>query len=352
MPRLTGGLSTHQPRALRALLLVIVSAGTLTGLAAAPASAADDGNTSFAPADRPDLDLEPFFELEVNPGVRVRDRVVLENRSEQPQTYDIYPADAASVGGAFTLSGADAEPTGCGRLAGAVGAHGGARPLGVPHLRLHARGPGERDARGDQARGIVALPRTTQAVDGSSNVQLQARHGVGVRVYVRVGGLLHSRADGLRPEHRPSGRPSGNALLGADSATVGYQVENSGNVTLEPTTNGQVSTLTSTIDLTEGQLGEMLPGSPKVVVKEKVKGLRWGSLTGRVRAKVTVTADGAQPVTREVTVWRVPWLSLVGMGSTVAMIGGFWFVRRRNRLPAVNLAIEEATSEAMDPVAH
>ena len=284
----------HQSRVLRALLLVAVCAGSLTSLSAAPASAADDGNTSFAPADRPNLDLEPFFELEVNPGVRVRDRVVLENRSEQRQTYDIYPADATTVDGAFALSGADAEPTGVGAWMELPVRKVVLEPSESRTFAFALEVPANATP-GDQAGGIVALPRATQAVDSSSDVQLQARHGVGVRVYVRVGGPLHPEltASDLTIDF-PGGL--GNALLGADSATVGYQVENSGNVTLSPTTDGQVTTLTSTIEVAERQLGEMLPGSATVVT-EHVDGLRWGSLFGRVHVKVTVTADGADPVT-------------------------------------------------------
>jgi LPXTG-motif cell wall-anchored protein len=318
----------HQPRALRALLLVAVCAGALTGLSAASAPAADDGNTSFAPADRPNLDLEPFFELEVNPGVRVRDRVVLENRSRQRQTYDIYPADATSVDGAFALSGADAKQTGVGAW------------LQVP-VRTVVLKPSEsrtfafvldvpaNATPGDRAGGIVALPKATQAVDSSSNVQLQARQGVGVRVYLRVGGPLHPEltASDLTID-LPGGL--GNALLGVDSATVGYQVENSGNVTLAPTSEGQVSTLTSTTDLAEHQFGEMLPGSATVVT-EQVDGLRWGSLFGRVHVKVTVTAEGADPVTVEATAWQVPWLLLLGVALLLALAAGFWVIRRRRR---------------------
>ena len=60
------------------------------------------------------------------------------------------------------------------------------------------------------------------------------------------------------------------------------------------------------------------PAARRSWSRRRSTGLRWGSLTGRVRAKVTVTAEGAQPVTREVTVWRVPWLSLLGAGSLLA----------------------------------
>ena len=336
----------HQPRALRALLLVAVCATALTGLAAAPAAAVDDGNTSFVPVENTAADPHPFFRLAVNPGVRVRDRVVLENRSQRRQTYDIYAADATSVGGAFALSGVDAAPTDVGRW------------LQVPARKVVLR-PGEsrtfafavevpaNATPGDHAGGIVALPRATQGADSSSNVQLRARYGVGVRVYVTVNGPLDP---GLTVSKLTLDLPGGlgSAFLGADSATVSYQVANSGNVTLAPKSSGQATTPTSTITISDRELGEMLPGS-RSVVTEEVDGLRWGSLIGRVHVRIAVTAPGADPVTVEASGWRVPWLSLLGLALLLVVLTAVWVVRRRRRRRETGDVVPDA--EELDPVA-
>ena len=64
-----------------------------------------------------------------------------------------------------------------------------------------------------------------------------------------------------------------------------------------------------------------------------MKGLGWGSLIGRVHAKVTVSAPGARPVTKEVTAWRTPWLSLIGAGGVIALMTGAGVIGLRRRTP-------------------
>ena len=179
------------------------------------------------------------------------------------------------------------------------------------------------------------------------------RAGVGVRLYARVAGLVHPKLSLTKLTIQLKGGFR-SRLFGASSATVSYQVGNVGNVRLSPQSSGKVKTRTKTYKLATHQFAELLPGSRPAVVKEKVTGLRWGSLTGRVRATVTVTAAGAQPITREVTVWQVPWLSLVALASLLLLTAGFWFIRRwhRNRVPAPDLVTEEAATEVPDPVAH
>ena len=339
----------HQLRAQRALLPVVVAVAALSCVAVAPADAADDGNTSFAPADNTAADPHPFVVLKVDPGVRTRDRLILENRSEERQTYDLYTADATSVDGAFVLSGADATPTGVGSW------------LRLP-VRTVVLGPGKsrtitfalavpaNATPGDQAGGVVALPRTTEAAESSSNVKLRARYGVGVRTYVRVGGELQAEVTASDLSIDLSGG-FGSAFLGADSATVSYKVANSGNVILAPASTGQVSTRTSTIDIAEHRFGEMLPGSATAVI-EHVDGLRWGSLIGRVHAKITVTAEGADPVTLEASAWRVPWLTIVGLAALLlVVVASIWLVRRRRSTPTEDEPTDvEPASEQPDPV--
>ncbi len=341
----------YRLRALRSLLLVGSAVAAMMSLTVAPAPAADDGNTSFAPEADSATDPHPFVELEVNPGVRIRDRLVLENRSEKRQTYDLYAADATSVDGAFVLSGVDAQPTGVGAWL-RLPVHTVVLGPGRSRTISFALAVPTNATPGDQAGGIVALPRTTEAAESSSNVKLRARYGVGVRTYVRVGGRLQPEvaASDLTID-LPGGL--GSAFLGADSATVSYQVANSGNVTLAPRSTGQVSTRTSTIDLPEHQFGEMLPGSTAAVT-EHVDGLRWGSLIGRVHAEVTITAAGADPVTLEASEWRVPWLTILAVALLLGVVAVVWVrrrVRRRRRTPTdEEQTDEEQTSQEPEPV--
>ena len=263
----------HQPRALRALLLVAACAAALTGPTAGPARGGRRREHVVRARRRHGHELHLFFELEVNPGVRVRDRVVLENRSQQRQTYDIYPADATSVDGAFVLSGADANPR--------VWARGWSCRCAkwCSNRRSPARSPSRSKSR-RTPRPVTRPAASSRSPAPPRPSTIEQRPAPGPvrsrRAGVREGeGTAPSRADGIRPDHRPSGWPQGRAprrRLG-DGELSGRQLRQRHPGT---SSDGQVTTRTSTIDLAERQLGEMLPGSTSVVT-EQVDGLRWAA---------------------------------------------------------------------------
>ena len=107
-----------------------------------------------------------------------------------------------------------------------------------------------------------------------------------------MAGLLHPKLSLTKLSLHLEGGFKGS--IHAGSATVSYQVANSGNVRLSPQSTGTLRTRTRTFPLAAHQFNELLPGSKPKVITEQVKGLGWGSLIGRVHAKVTVTAPGAR----------------------------------------------------------
>ena len=289
-----------------------------------------------------------WLQYNVVPGSLVCDSVTLTNSSKNAVSVQLYPADAYNIAddGGFAFTAFKDKPQGVGtwiRLPVKRVTVPSGRAAVIP---IVVRVPAKVSP-GDTAGGVVARDTRVQHGQEVDGVDVGVRAGVGVRLYAQVAGIRDPKLSLTKLKlDLPGGFKSW--IVGADSATVSYQVGNAGNVRLSPTSKGTVKTRTKTVPLVTHEFPNLLPGSPKIVVKEKVKGLRWGSLTGRVCAKVTVTAEGADPVTREVTVWRVPWLSLAGGTSLLVVGGGVWYVRRRNRIPAVNLATEEAP-EALEP---
>jgi len=286
-------------------------------------------------------------------GQVICDSLTLSNPSSHAVTVRIYPADAYNIaeGGAFAFTAFGYEPKGVGtwvKLPVAKVTVPAGRAARIP---IVVRVP-KNASPGDATGGVVA--RDTKVRQGKSvgGAAVGVRAGVGVRLYAKVAGLARPQLSLTKLTlHLKGGFRS--RLLGAGSATVSYRVSNTGNVRLSPQSSGKVTTRTKSYKLAKHEFRELLPGSQPIVVKEKVTGLRWGSLTGRVRAKVTVSAAGAQSVTREVTVWQVPWLALVALGVLLLLAAGFWFLRRhRNGVPAATLATEDATADVPDPVAH
>ena len=193
---------------------------------------------------------------------------------------------------------------------------------------------------GDAAGGVVAQDTKVRAGKAVAGASVGVRAGVGVRLYASVAGLRHPRLTLTGLKLRLDGGLR-SRLLGAPSATVSYQVGNAGNTRLTPRSSGVLQTRTRTYALKSRQFGELLPGSRTAVVTEKVRGPGWRGLLGRVKARVTVTAPGARPVTAEVTAWRTPWLLLAGAGSLIALLTAAGWAGVRHRGTAATAAAPE-----------
>ena len=277
-------------------------------------------------------------------GQVICDSVALNNPSKHAVTVQLYSADAYNIaeGGAFAFTAFKDKPKGVGTW------------FKLPVTRVTVPAGRKADipivvqvptkvTPGDMAGGVVARDTKVRRGKSVGAVKVGVRAGVGVRLYAQVAGLRHPKLSLTKLNlQMPGGLRS--RLFGAKTATVSYQVGNAGNVRLSAKSGGKVTTRTRTVTLAKHQFAELLPGSQPVVVKEKVHGLRWSSLTGRVRAKVTVTAVGAKPVTREVAVRQVPWLSFLGLVLLIGLSAGAWHLRRgrvANSAPAGPAATQE-----------
>jgi hypothetical protein len=269
----------------------------------------------------------------VSAGQVICDSVRLTNPSRHAVTVQLYGADAYNIAadGGFAFTGFNQKPTGVGTWV----------KLPITRVRVPAGKAADipivvqvpaNVTPGDTAGGVVARETRVRQGQSVAGMGVGVRAGVGVRVYAQVAGLLHPKLSLTKLTlHLGGGLRS--RILGAGTATVSYQVGNTGNVRLSPESSGKLTTRTKTVKLATHQFAELLPGSKPVIVQETVHGLRWGSLIGRVRARVTVTAPGARPVTKEVTAWQTPWLSLIGAGGLVALTAAAGVVGLRRRTP-------------------
>jgi len=272
------------------------------------------------------------LEYHVVGGQVICDSVKLTNSSQHAVTVQLYPADGYNTtDGGFAFTAFKAKTTGVGTWVKLP-----FRKVTVPagkavDIPIKVRVP-TKVTPGDTVGGVVA--RDTEVRQGQSvaGASVGVRAGVGVRLYAQVAGLRHPKLSLTKLKlHLDGGLKS--RLFGAPSATVTYQVGNTGNTLLTPQSTGTLKTRTRTYPLKTHQFGQMLPGSKPIVVTEKVKSLGWRSLLGRVKVRVTASAPGARPVTKEVTAWRTPWLTLAAGGGVVALIAGAGVFGLRRRSP-------------------
>jgi hypothetical protein len=277
------------------------------------------------------------------------DSVALSNPSKHAVTVRLYPADAYNTSdGGFAFTAFKDKLKGVGTW------------VKLPFTKLTVPSGKTADipivvtvpknaTPGDIAGGVVAQDTKVSQGKSVGNARVGVRAGVGVRLYAKVAGLLHPQLSLTKLTLQPQGGFS-TRLFGAGSAIVSYQIGNTGNVRLAVQSGGEVTTSTKTFPLAKHQFAELLPGTQPVAVKEKVTGLRWGSLTGRIGAKVTVTAAGAAPVTLEATAWQVPWLGLLAMAVPLALIAALWVRRRRGSTDRDPADAELISDEELEPV--
>jgi hypothetical protein len=289
------------------------------------ASAANNGSSSFLPTSPQKDQLRPFFVYTLAPGATVHDTAELQNNTNKAIDYDLYTADATDVNGAFSTMGQSSPRKDVGAWVS----------VPTPTIRIKAHGkrivnvqitvPANASP-GDHAGAVVALG---QVVGGGTSNQLQigARYGVGVRIYLRVAGPTHAALSVTKINlSTPKGLDG--ALFGPARATATYTVENTGNLRLAPSSDVTISTRTKKINEPRADLGEMLPGST-ITKTVKADGLRWSSLLGVVHAKVVVEAQGAPTTTETATVYTFPWLSLLILVALIALIIVARRLRRR-----------------------
>ncbi|MEV7276230.1 DUF916 domain-containing protein [Streptomyces sp. NPDC093111] len=297
----------------------------LGGPAAAPASAADNGEWAVYPA-ASRLGSRPYFYLSADPGGTVTDRVTVANKTAAPLSFLLYGADAYNTerDGGFAVRTRQEKQTGAGawirpeRDRVTVPPHSS---VTVPYtLTVPADA-----APGDHPGAVVALDERVAKGSGGS-VALGVQRAVGARVYLRVGGPTVP-ALGVEDVTLEQDRPLVPGT-GTSTAVVSYTLYNRGNVTLSPKValkaQGLFGRTLLTRDL-DRLPAELLPRQ-KIRLSERWTGspqLDWGELT------LTATAKDVRESGR-VSFLALPWLPLaVLVAGAAAGLFGLRIRRRR-----------------------
>lgn len=302
---------------------------------AATKPAATPAGVTFGlrPAGRKAVDARTTWTYRnVKPGQTWIDYLAVENFSERPATFTVYPSDAYNnSGGGFDLHRREDKQRGVGswiQLA-TTRVTVPARQTMIMPFRFSVPRKVEP---GDHGGGIVASFRTTRIDAKGNTVAVDSR--VGSRMYVRIAGKLSPRivVERTSATWLPTGFPRG-------AASVTWIVHNTGNVRLEGTQSVRVRGLlgsgTSARDLPE--LPELLPGG-SATFSTRVDGL-WPLLLHTAYVvvdprSVTGNVDPAlAQASARVRFWSSVWL-WVALALLLAAGGAWWWrSRRRGRRP-------------------
>ncbi|MFE2097347.1 WxL protein peptidoglycan domain-containing protein [Streptomyces sp. PTD9-10] len=304
------------------------------GVSTAPAHAADNGSWSVYPV-ASEVAARPYFYLSADPGQTLTDKVAVANKTGRPLTFRLYAADAYNTArdGGFAVRTLKERMRGVGAWARPARSRvtvPGHTTVTVPFTLHVPRSAGP----GDHPGAIVALDvgdpplersREWGRVDpGSGRLALGVQRAVGARVYLRVSGptLPAISVEQVHLSHHQPLVPG----FGDSTATIGYTLRNTGNVSLDPKVELKARGLFGRTlldrDLT-GVPSELLPGQ-RVRLTETWHGapqLDWGDIT------LTATA----PDTRQsasASFLALPWL-LAALVFVAGAVTGVLLVRAR-----------------------
>ncbi|HEY0248448.1 MAG TPA: DUF916 domain-containing protein [Gryllotalpicola sp.] len=319
---------------------------------------------SVSPATATNFDAKRnFYDYSAKPGVTLSDHVAVTNYSSRPIAFHVYAADGTTdyKTAKFTLiSGkktskdlgswvsVEGGPSNC--PAGQTGAKLTAclaklgttvtvQPKTAVIIPFRVAVP-KNASPGDHAAGIVAA--YTEKGNGTTAVAVEQR--VGARVYLRVAGKL---APSLRASGAVIGFHGGMNPFGGGSASVGFDLTDSGNTRLSAGTTVKVTGPFGipVTTLTAPPVENLLPGGVAHVQLSVPKGvprlfLLFGGITVKAQhADGNATGDVLPGSTKaSAMTWAVPWVwLLIALVVAAGVVGALWWRRRSREQLAVAL---------------
>jgi hypothetical protein len=278
---------------------------------------------SVSPGSGSDEPERTSFTFEVFPGQVLDDTVTITNQTDEPMDFVLWSGDGYNTeDGAFAIYGEEVEPSDTGAWVELPVDTLTVNPRSRADIPFQIRVP-ENAEPGDHAGGIAALnTESSEQIEGQ-DADLDILRAVGSRVYIRVAGELRQALD-IR-DVKVSGTQPIIPFLSGGEATVEYEVVNTGNIRLAPETIAELDGPFG-LSLKTGkpvQLRELLPGSSITVRQE------WDDVPplGRLTARLSATGGEAQ-ITREHTLWAIPWLLILVI---IGLTAGFIVRRLRRR---------------------
>jgi hypothetical protein len=307
---------------------VLIALGLTVSLGVSGAWADDSDGIAGAPSADGGVDqARSRFSYQVEPGQTIQDEYLAENTGTTEQAVTVYATDAFNADdGSFSLLEGDATATGAGHWV--TFANGTNRievtlaPGAQQVLPFTVTTPADAGP-GDHAGGIII-----SALSPSGQVTVDRR--VGIRLYVRVKGLLQPglTISSIETSYQGSINPF------AGDATMKITLTNTGNVSLSANTVSQVRGLFGIplSGLTDQKIPEMLPGNSRTV-SLVVPGVgAWVYLNPHVSLAATVDEDalnaGVLPTgERSSDLFVVPWAFLI----LLLLVGLTWLIVRLSR---------------------
>jgi hypothetical protein len=352
------------------LALLVLLAGTLTGLAVADDAGPGQGPGTVKNADgslkfgigpakhvppKQVVDGRAYLVYFANPGATVFDRVALFNYGAKPLRVQVYATDAeASQDGAFGLKPGGEAATDAGKWIKlrvpksgyvTIPARTGSHPFGILRVPFTVSIPAKATP-GDHAGGVIVSVKSTSKNKKGAKITLDQR--VGLRTYFTLSGKLNPTVavEDLTASYANQWDPLGRGLY-----TVSYVLHNTGNLRVKVRQDLTVKRCVLPLICPSSALvahpatqEDLLPGT-RVRVTETFKH-RFG--LGRPKAEVTlhVTPVGATytkkipDVTASTGFWALPWLLILIVLAALIAIGlGTWRYLVHRRLVARERAI-------------
>ncbi|MFF2408945.1 WxL protein peptidoglycan domain-containing protein [Streptomyces sp. NPDC058092] len=307
-------------------LYVLLLAGVLLLTGAPAAHAADNGSWSVYPATT-QAGQRPYFYLSADPGATLDDKVTVTNKTDRPQTFRLYAADAYNTArdGGFAVRAQHEKQRSVGAWARTDRDRVTVRPHGSVTVPLTITVPEDAEP-GDHPGALVALDERIDPADAGA-VAVGIRKAVGARIYLRVNGptMPALSVDDVRVEHSQPLVPG----TGKSRAVISYTLHNRGNVTLNPKVALRAEGLFGRTLLARDLKkipSELLPRQRVRLTEQWADApqLEWGEI--KVTASARDTRESAAA-----PYFALPWLVA---GVLLVIVGGgagMWIRARRSR---------------------
>ncbi|MFJ9676983.1 WxL protein peptidoglycan domain-containing protein [Streptomyces sp. NPDC101194] len=307
-------------------LSVLLLAGALLLFGAPAAHAADNGSWSVYPAIAR-AGQRPYFYLSADPGTTLDDRVTVTNKTDRPQTFRLYAADAYNTprDGGFAVRAQNERQRSVGAWARTGRDRVTVRPHGSVTVPVTITVPEDAEP-GDHPGALVALDERVDPADAGA-VAVGIRKAVGARIYLRVNGptMPALSVDDVKVEHTQPLVPG----TGKSRAVISYTLHNRGNVTLNPKVALRAEGLFGRTLLARDLKkipSELLPRQQVRLTEQWADApqLEWGEI--EVTASARDTRESAA-----VGYFALPWL-MAGVLLVIVGAGvGLWIRARRSR---------------------
>jgi hypothetical protein len=294
----------------------------------------------IGPASKGKVDRRPNFNLLLTKGSSTSDEVALVNLTYKPITLNLYASDAVNTpDGQLSLKAADDEaqdvakwvtfktPTGKGYVV--------VKPRSTLVVPFTVKVPKDTYV-GDHLAGVVASTVTRGQTPGDRTTDVQFEQRIAVRLGVRVAGEL---APSLTIENVTASYAGTLNPFGSGTATITYNVHNTGNVRLGGKQKVTVAGLVGSAAVadTVADVPMLLPGSTATVTVPVSDVRPLGPMTATVEIIPLAVAGDANPdaqvATSSVVIWAVPWL-LVALIVLLVLVVLVLMRVRRSRRPA------------------